>query len=83
MKPKRPELTEHYLFRLKLVNIINQRHELVKLAKVIDWQALNDAFEPLYQEATGRQGNSIQLMCGLHYLNMPMPCPMKTFVPDG
>ncbi|WP_198159465.1 transposase, partial [Grimontia marina] len=68
MKPKTPERTEHDLFRLELVNMINLRHELVKLAQVIDWQALNDAFEPLYHGETGRPGNNIRLMCGLHYL---------------
>ncbi|EEY71446.1 hypothetical protein VHA_003307 [Grimontia hollisae CIP 101886] len=36
MKPKTPELTEHDLFRLELVNMINLRHELVKLAGLID-----------------------------------------------
>ncbi|WP_154124405.1 hypothetical protein [Grimontia hollisae] len=60
MKPKKPELTEHDLFRLELVNMINLRHELVKMIEVIDRQALNDAFEPLYQEETGRPDNSVR-----------------------
>jgi hypothetical protein len=35
-KPKRPEQDD--LFRARLVEIINMRHELVKLAAMIDWE---------------------------------------------
>lgn len=29
---------DHDLFRTELVNLIDQRHELVRLAELIDWQ---------------------------------------------
>lgn len=67
MKPNAPCYTEADLFRLELVNIIDLRHELVKLSKVIDWETLEANFTPLYSE-NGRPGINIRLMCGLQYL---------------
>ena len=38
MGPKsRVDVAEQDLFRMELVNLIDQRHELVKLASLIDW----------------------------------------------
>ncbi len=38
MGPKsRVDAAEQDLFRMELVNLIDQRHELVKLAALIDW----------------------------------------------
>ena len=39
------------LFRLKLVNLIDLRHELCRLAQKLPWQALVDEFGALYAEA--------------------------------
>eukprot|EP01035_Chromulina_nebulosa_P049316 gene49316-66974_t len=36
------ERVDHDLFRAELVNLIDQRHELVKLAELIDWRAFAD-----------------------------------------
>ena len=55
------------LFRLKLVNLIDLRHELCRLAQKLPWQALVDEFGALYAEA-GRPGVPIRLMVGLNYL---------------
>ena len=55
------------LFRLMLVNLIDLRHELCRLAQSIHWQALADEFGALYAEA-GRPGVPIRLMVGLQYL---------------
>ena len=55
------------LFRLKLVNLIDLRHELCRLGDEIHWQALVDEFGLLYAEQ-GRPGVPIRLMVGLHYL---------------
>jgi hypothetical protein len=30
--------SDHDLFRTEAVNLVDQRHELVKLAELIDWQ---------------------------------------------
>jgi IS5 family transposase len=56
------------LFRLRLDTLIDLRHELVKLAKLIAWQQLVAAFGPLYVETKGRPGVPVRLMVALHYL---------------
>jgi transposase, IS5 family len=55
------------LFRLKLMNLIDLRHELCRLAERIEWQKLSERFGALYAEK-GRPGVPIRLMAGLHYL---------------
>jgi transposase, IS5 family len=68
MRPRERTTTpQSDLFRLKLTNLIDQRHELCQLAERIAWQGLVDEFGPLYAEQ-GRPGVPIRLMAGLHYL---------------
>lgn len=68
MKPRKPELSRHEdLFRMKLEQLISQRHELYRLAQAMDWQRCEDQFGALYAEA-GRPGVPVRLMVGLHYL---------------
>ena len=43
------------------------RHELVRLAGLIDWSFFDQRFEPLYAEK-GRPGVPTRLMVGLHLL---------------
>ena len=52
------------LFRNRLDNIINPRHELVRLAAEIDWQRFNEAFEPLFTDI-GNPALPTRLMVGL------------------
>jgi len=68
MKPrnKEPSRTED-MFRSKLVNIINMRHPLVKLAGLIDWGRLEAHFLPYYAE-NGRPAHPTRLLVGLHLL---------------
>ena len=40
------ERADHDLFRTELVNLIDHRHELVKLAELVDWQAFADDWSP-------------------------------------
>jgi hypothetical protein len=42
-KPPTPVVVED-LFRQELVNIINMRHELVRLAELIDWSVFDRQF---------------------------------------
>ena len=68
MKPsKRGSGGEADLFRSRLEQMINMRHELVRLAGLIDWGFFDQRFEPLYAE-TGRPGDPTRLMVGLHLL---------------
>jgi transposase, IS5 family len=55
------------LFRAKLKNIINLRHELVRLGNLLDWQRLEEQFARYYRDV-GRPGTPIRLMVGLHLL---------------
>jgi IS5 family transposase len=69
MKPKaKPQDSGvEELFRVKLKNIINMRHELVRLGELIDWARLEAHFAPYYS-AAGRPGLPIRLVVGLHLL---------------
>jgi IS5 family transposase len=69
MGPKtRPERSEHDLFRTELVNLIDQRHELVRLAGLINWQAFADEWSPQFVSTTGRPALPTRLMAALLYL---------------
>ena len=50
MGPKERKAGSGDLFRSRLENIINPRHELVQLAGAIDWSRFDDAFGALYGE---------------------------------
>lgn len=53
------------LFCSKLKNIINLRHELVRLGELIDWGRLEVHFAS-YDSEAGRPGLPIRLVVGLH-----------------
>ena len=48
-----------------LSDMLNQSHQLYKLADKIDWKKFDGAFLPLYCQNNGRPGKPIRLMCGL------------------
>lgn len=60
--------TDHDLFRTELVNLIDQRHELVRLAELINWQAFSDEWSPQFASTTGRPALPTRLMAALLYL---------------
>src|ERR1700738_377725 len=68
MRPKpipRPAQGETDMFRNRLDNMIDMRHEFVRLTKLIDWKRFDEAFGDLYAEK-GRPGLPTRLMVGLH-----------------
>lgn len=66
MLQKLPENTgQSDLFRQRLENIIDLRHELVKLSQIVDWQSLEADFKQYYRMDFGRPGETIRLMAGL------------------
>src|ERR1700730_13102156 len=70
MRPKpipRPAQGETDMFRNRLDNMIDMRHEFVRLTKLIDWKRFDEAFGDLYAEE-GRPGLPTRLMVGLHLL---------------
>ena len=69
MGPKPAETThDHDLFRTELVNLIDQRHGLVRLAELIDWQAFATEWSPQFVSTTGRPALPTRLMASLLYL---------------
>jgi IS5 family transposase len=66
MPPKSPPTEQPELFRSALVNLVDRRHPLVRLAGLIDWERFAEAFGPLYRDGVGRPGLPTRLMVGLH-----------------
>ena len=65
MRPKKPETTgEGDLFRARLEQIIDLKHELVQLAGEIDWDWIDREIAPLYSDK-GRPGIETRFMIGL------------------
>lgn len=68
MKPPKPERNNQQdLFRHRLDNIINMKHELVVLGNAVDWESLDVHFGKFFSE-NGRPGISCRMMVGLHLL---------------
>ena len=65
MRPKKPETTgEADLFRARLDQIINMKHELVALAGKLDWAWFDGEIAPLYSDK-GRPGTESRFVIGL------------------
>ncbi|MCK1312124.1 IS5 family transposase, partial [Bradyrhizobium sp. 23] len=65
MRPKKHRTTgSNDLFRARLDQIINMKHELVQLAGKIDWDWIDGEVAPLYSE-NGRPGIETRFMIGL------------------
>jgi transposase, IS5 family len=68
MRPKKHETTgEGDLFRARLDQIINMKHELVQLAGKLDWEWLDGEIAPLYSDK-GRPGIETRFVIGLFLL---------------
>src|SRR5205823_151100 len=68
MRPKKHETTGSAdLFRARLDQIINMRHELVQLAGKIDWEFIDGEIAPLYSDS-GRPGIATRFVIGLFLL---------------
>ena len=65
MRPKKPETTRSDdLFRARLDQIINLKHELAQLAGQIDWDFIDGEIAPLYSDK-GRPGIPTRFAIGL------------------
>jgi IS5 family transposase len=68
MRPKQPKVEpQEDLFRARLQNLVDLRHPLAHLAKLIDWGRFEVEFGALYMEG-GRPGLPTCLRVGLHLL---------------
>src|ERR1700756_1752281 len=69
MRPReRRESGEQDLFRSRLDQIIDMNHELVKLARTIDWRFLEEKFGAVYTDKPGQPPLPTRLMAGLAIL---------------
>lgn len=68
MGPRPADTNEQDLFRMELVNLIDSRHELVRLAELIDWGAFSAEWSPQFVSSTGRPALPTRLMAALLYL---------------
>jgi transposase, IS5 family len=70
MKPRKSphKNRQQDLFRPELVKIIDPSHGVVKLAKVVDWDRLDEMFGKDYCPDNGRPAISTRLMVSLQYL---------------
>jgi len=71
MKPRKAPVEvqkQKELFRVELGRIIDKRHPLVQLSRVVDWERFEEVFGTTYHPEVGRPGISTRLMVSLHYL---------------
>jgi IS5 family transposase len=65
-RPRPPEQDD--LLRPRLVDMIDPRHELVKLAALIDWEVFEQEWAGFFPSAKGRPATEPRLVAGLLYL---------------
>jgi IS5 family transposase len=68
MRPREQAKGQDDLFRSRLDQIINMRHELVRLAGVIDWQLLDQKLGEVYTDGPGQPPLPTRLMAGASIL---------------
>jgi len=71
MKPRKPPIEadrQGDIFKVLLEDIIDMKHELVRLAGYIPWADFDREFGALYQADRGRPAEPTRLLVGLHYL---------------
>jgi hypothetical protein len=68
MRPKQQKKADHDdLFKARLDQIINMKHELVVLAEKIDWTWLDEQIAPYFSDE-GRPGEPVRFMLGMFIL---------------
>lgn len=67
MRPRNEQKTLE-IFKVRLEEIINKAHPLVRLAGTINWKNLEEKLSMKYAERMGAPGKEIRLMVGLQYL---------------
>ena len=68
MKPKSGGPEQDDLLRPRLTDMIDTRHELVKLGALIDWDFFETEWVGFFASHTGRPATSPRLVAGLLYL---------------
>jgi IS5 family transposase len=68
MKPRARPPEQDDLLRPRLVDMIDLRHELVKLTALIDWEVFEREWAGFFPSTTGRPATPARLVAGLLYL---------------
>lgn len=68
MQPKPQKRDAFHLFQSHFDQILNPQHELIQLAKKIDWPRFDAAFADSYSKDMGAPAKATRLMVGLQYL---------------
>jgi IS5 family transposase len=68
MKPKSRTPEQDDLLRPRLTEMIDMRHELVRLEALIDWEFFEQEWAGFFPSHTGRPATSPRLVAGLLYL---------------
>ena len=68
MKSKKPPVEQDDLLRARLIEMIDMRHELVKLEALIDWDVFEREWAGFFPSHTGRPAILTRLVAGLLYL---------------
>ncbi len=63
-----PENETHDMFRSRLENMIDMRHELVRLGELVDRGLFEAEFGPRYAETGGCLARPVRLMVGPRHL---------------
>ena len=61
------------MFEIPLSEYLRAEHELMRAARLIDWEGLHDALS-MYYSPLGRTGKPIRLMVGIHLLKHRHNC---------
>ena len=72
MKVQIPE-RQLLMFETLFSDALNSEHELLRAARLIDWDGLHDVL-CTYYSPLGRQGKAIRLMVGIHILKHRYDC---------
>lgn len=68
MKHRPRPLEQDDLLRPRLIDMIDARHALVKLAALIDWEVFEREWAGLFPSGKGRPATEPRLVAGLLYL---------------
>ena len=74
MGPKGKHPSTGDLFQQPLVELINLKHPLVKLADLIDWSIFETRWSAFFPSKTGRPATPPRLVAGLLYLQHTFAC---------
>ncbi len=74
MSSHQPAGVSSDFFRQPLIDMINPKHPLVKLAAVIDWDEIGQSFGAHFESRLGRPALSPRLVAGLLYLQHAYDC---------